>query len=238
MKRKMRRTWTARRRPKTSLKVITTPSCRRFREGQRRGDDHDDGRRGRREKPKRKWLLPPTRRRRQGRKQQKAKSETAPKPRPKMRQSPRAHTEQDTRGPDEGTAQSTDGPPQLGSRGGASSSGTRLVATPTANCTNEERMHVWRHVWRLLLNYADADDKAPAQGLTARQTANITQALETMYEQERMRMHEAFMMLVSHLVSDVARLLTEAPVTVMRREKRKIRWRMALWRMRPWSSCP
>ena len=42
----------------------------------------------------------------------------------------------------------------------------------------------------------------------------MTRALETMYEQERMRMHQAFMTLIAQVVADVARLLVSAPVQI------------------------
>ena len=89
-----------------------------------------------------------------------------------------------------------------------------------------------QQLWRLLLNYADPDDPPVRQGLTARQMANITLALEVMYEQERMRMHQSFMTLVSGIVADVAHLLCTAPVQMGLSGRS---WRARTWRRRLWT---
>ena len=68
-----------------------------------------------------------------------------------------------------------------------------------------------RHMWRLLLNYADAEDGPHNPGLTDRQATNITRALESMQDVERMRMHQAFMLLMGHVCMEVANLLSHAP---------------------------
>ena len=86
--------------------------------------------------------------------------------------------------------------------------GARQIVTPGSDQRSDSDR---QQLWRLLLNYADPDD-SPTSGLTSRQRTNMTEALETMDEIERMRMHQAFMQLVANIVTDVAHLLCTAPV--------------------------
>ena len=71
-----------------------------------------------------------------------------------------------------------------------------------------------RHVWRQLLNYGTAAEEAPNAGLTDRQTTNITSTLQYMYEEERMLMHQSFMLLLGQITVEVVDLLCNAPVMI------------------------
>ena len=98
-------------------------------------------------------------------------------------------------------------PPPASSSAASSARAARIPALTQSEVDDQQR----RHMWRLLLNYADAEDGPHNPGLTDRQATNITRALESMQDVERMRMHQAFMLLMGHVCMEVANLLSHAP---------------------------